>query len=307
MLDRSNDPKAKHDLHFSANTKCCTYMPDLPNFLIGLILSDDSSEFAAGRALFERQVLQWAVITPLGAYRPPNYWAEYVRTFQSFGNNDGLRCPYYMHEQGGLCAIWLYRNSRCTTWFCKYDRYSVGVIFWKSMEFLLLNAEKALVQWCILNLGLEDSLSKLFPPGGQVDPRVSWGPWTGREREFFIECGKMVSKLTWEEVRLLGGTELHLREKILKQAYSKLQNPKLPERLKHGNFNGKYIGDDMYRVWAYNKLDGLDVPKKIYDLIPEFNGRSVNKILHSIEKNHGVSIDDSMLQKLIETMILIPA
>jgi hypothetical protein len=93
----------------------------------------------------------------------------------------------------------------------------------------------------------------------------------------------------------------------LKQAYSRLQNPKIPERLKQGNFTGKYIGDHMYRVWAYNKLDGLDLPKKIYDLIPEFNGRTLNKVLHSIEKNYGVTIDEATIQKLVDSMILIPA
>src|SRR5438034_10877336 len=39
--------------YFSPQTKCCTYLPELHNFLVGRILSDDDPASATGRATVE--------------------------------------------------------------------------------------------------------------------------------------------------------------------------------------------------------------------------------------------------------------
>src|SRR5947209_14647397 len=41
---------------FDPRTKCCTYIPQLPNFLVGRILADDDPAFAAGRATVEARL-----------------------------------------------------------------------------------------------------------------------------------------------------------------------------------------------------------------------------------------------------------
>ena len=44
------------DLFFHRDTKCCTYLPDLPNFLVGRILEDPDPALAPGRASVERRI-----------------------------------------------------------------------------------------------------------------------------------------------------------------------------------------------------------------------------------------------------------
>src|SRR5262245_12128098 len=41
---------------FRPDTKCCTYHPRLPNYLVGAILSDDSADLAEGRRRLEAKV-----------------------------------------------------------------------------------------------------------------------------------------------------------------------------------------------------------------------------------------------------------
>jgi len=36
--------------YFNPQTKCCTYLPQLPNFLVGRILADETPEMERGRA-----------------------------------------------------------------------------------------------------------------------------------------------------------------------------------------------------------------------------------------------------------------
>ncbi len=37
------------DFVFNSKTKCCTYIPELPDFLVGCMLNNENSDFAAGR------------------------------------------------------------------------------------------------------------------------------------------------------------------------------------------------------------------------------------------------------------------
>jgi len=55
---------------FDPATKCCTYIPSLPNFLIGRILDDASPEAAPGRASIERRIDERVGVTPLGMQTP---------------------------------------------------------------------------------------------------------------------------------------------------------------------------------------------------------------------------------------------
>src|SRR5690349_17121148 len=41
---------------FNPNTKCCTYFPKLPNYLVGALLSDDRPELAEGRRRVEARI-----------------------------------------------------------------------------------------------------------------------------------------------------------------------------------------------------------------------------------------------------------
>jgi len=72
-------------------TKCCTYIPELPNFLVGRILCDDDPAFAKGRATLVKRLDEGVAVTPLGVGRSPTYRLlyEHAAGLMAFGRNPG--------------------------------------------------------------------------------------------------------------------------------------------------------------------------------------------------------------------------
>jgi hypothetical protein len=307
--------KNKSEYVFDVETKCCTYIPEIPNFLAGQILLDGDPEFARGRAAFEDQMENHLIATPLGVSASAEYWAMYrhATANSAFGQTRGLKCPYFFADEGGKCGIWRHRNSRCATWFCKYVRGSVGVIFWKYMDQLLSETERLLSQWCILQLDIgQQALELLFPP--PPSERVSsnrelfWGKWRGREREFFIECSKLVANLSWQEVEQQCGSELKVIARLTQKAFVDLYTFQIPSALRIGSWKKVLpLSADVYRIWTYSQYDPMDLPRPIFDCLYYFEGRTTQDALETIFLEKGFRLDDQELRKLTDFGILTSA
>src|SRR5688572_24165300 len=88
---KTPEPVTERDRVFLQSTKCCTYSPVLPNFLVGGILLDEDAGFAEGKALFQREApLLW--LSPGGIEPHWQYWWHYNNHL--FGESQTLRCPY---------------------------------------------------------------------------------------------------------------------------------------------------------------------------------------------------------------------
>ena len=93
MLPAEGAPAAER-LYFPPEVKCCTYVPALPNFLVGRILADDDPALAAGRASVERRIDARLGVTPLGLEPPPVHALLYKASGgQAFGRSRALRWP----------------------------------------------------------------------------------------------------------------------------------------------------------------------------------------------------------------------
>ena len=93
------------------------------------------------------------------------------------------------------------------------------------MDQLLSETERLLSHWCILQLDIgPHAMELLFPPPPSErisgHPEIFWGKWQGREREFFIECAKLVASLNWQEVEHLCGSELQLIARLTQKAFA---------------------------------------------------------------------------------------
>ena len=106
---------------YSPSTKCCTYLPELANFLVGRILSDGDPEAAAGRATIEARIAKGVGVTPLALHRTPGTTLLYRASPGSLARPSRCAAPHYL-EDGGRCGVWRHRESTCATWFCKYGR-----------------------------------------------------------------------------------------------------------------------------------------------------------------------------------------
>ena len=315
------------DSHFfRPETKCCTYVPALPNFLVGGILAEEDAAMAAGRASVEERIRAGLGVTPLGVATPPVHRLLRESGGAVFGRAQALRCPHYRDEDGGRCGIWRHRNAVCATWFCKHVRGAVGMRFWQSLNRLLGTVETTLAHWCLLELGVgAATLTRLFPPplepgqpallgaeaiDGIVEPvvyRGGWGDWHGREREFFLAAGRLVENLSWAQIVSIGGPEVRLCARMTMEAYTALTSQAIPERLVLGSFQAAPMGHHASRVISYAAYDPVALPKALMDVLPYFDGRPTRDVLRAIEQDTGLTLDRSLVRKLTDFEILVPA
>ena len=107
---------------FHPDTKCCTYIPTLPNFLVGAILADDEPAAQNGRRSLRVRLEGGDGLTPLGLAAPPAHAILYRAGGEHvFGRSPALRCPHYVVDEG-TCGIWRHREAVCATWFCRHVR-----------------------------------------------------------------------------------------------------------------------------------------------------------------------------------------
>src|SRR4051812_28924758 len=66
MLKKEGTPTERGDVFYSTQTKCCTYLPELKNFLVGRILGDADPAAARGRATVVARIGAGVGVTPFG-------------------------------------------------------------------------------------------------------------------------------------------------------------------------------------------------------------------------------------------------
>jgi hypothetical protein len=311
---------------FNPQRKCCTYVPRLHNFLAGMILTDADPAMARGRASVEARLDAGVAVTPLGLEQPPKMKALYnLMEPRAFGRAQSLLCPHYINERGGLCGIWKYRNSVCSTWFCKYVRGGVGRNFWEAVKLLLMTVEDDLSRWCAVELDLDEAaLELLLAPSAeagqhrlaledlddQVDPdrrRSVWGNWHRREREFYRACAELVAPLNWPDALAICGPETRMRARLAQKAYRLMTDGEIPERLRMGAFTVTEANADFYRL--YHPDIGMDVfslSARVMRLLPYFDGRPTAEIVAQIVEKEGLRFTDELLRRLVDFKILTP-
>ncbi len=325
MCAREGQESASASYFFDPVVRCCSYVPDLHNFLVGRILSDTAPAAQQGRATVEKRIAEAVGVTPLGLQRPPVYVLLYRSSSEAFGRNRTLRCPHYL-EEGKRCGVWRNRESTCATWFCKHVRGDLGYTFWRdSLHPLLQAVEKDLARWCVLELQLGDDALRQCVVGGDwtfegqaithdsLDNRVDqkayariWGKWRGREHEFFCRCGELVSSLGWTDVLAICGPNTRAYARLTQESYGRLISDDIPSHLSVGRFEVLQVQRAMTRVNTYNNFDPLDVPNTVMELLQYFDGRPVVDALAAIADERGVSLDAALIRKMVDFKLLVP-
>jgi hypothetical protein len=306
---------------FDPTVKCCSYVPALPNFLVGRILSDADPAAAAGRASVEARIGAGVGVTPIGLLPSAIFSRLYEGSApEAFGRNRAFRCPHYLQESG-TCGIWRNRNSLCTTWFCKHVRGQLGQAFWRMLLELLGRAEHELRQWCVLELQPGDEalkslrewmLAKDELTAAALEERVErkvyqriWGSWLGCEHEFYVRCAELVEGLTWAEVSAICGPELRLQARLTQSAYARLLSDEIPPVLEPGSIQVSRAAKGTLRVTTYSTHDPLDAPDVVLDLLGEFDGRPTGEVMDAIEAEYGAKPELELIRKLVDFRLLV--
>jgi hypothetical protein len=314
--------------HFRPDTKCCTFYPYLSNYSVGGILNDTSPESDFGRATVEARIDAKFGVTPLGLDAPPTFYVLYKNGGNSaFGANRSLRCPHYI-EDGGLCGVWRYRNSVCSTWFCQVVRGNIGRDFWSQLLQLLGEIETTLRLWCVdqLDVGNGPLRYLIARNDGKGDVRLTaadldgesdlalyhqaWGDrWVGRERELYSEAWRLVSALSWSDVLQIAGPKVRSLAHLSREAYADLISESMPNRLRRGSYTvaateREYI---MLHGAGAAPADTLPVLAGVVDILPLFDGRRSTAEVIMIAKRSGTRLSEWAVRQLIDFKILDPA
>jgi len=311
---------------FSPASKCCTYIPSLPNFLVGRILSATDPAPHHGRESVEKRLEARVAVTPLGIAQPPVYSLLYRNSEHFFGRSQSLRCPHYT-EDGGRCGIWENRNAICVTWFCKHVRGDLGQTFWRGslLEFLWA-VERDLARWCVLELDMTGEVLRhlvatadwksehQIVSGESLDNRVNgeeytriWGEWRGREREFFLRCAELVNPLAFDEILAIAGPDVRAYAQLTRRGFARLTAGEVPTTLHVGPMQLVQIHHGMTRVSTYNDGDPLDIPQVVMESLQYFDGRPTADAIAAIQSECGVRLENDLIRKMVDFRLLVPS
>lgn len=311
------------DRMFSPDSKCCTYQPRLPNYLVGALLSDQRPELEEGRQRMRDRIASRHAITPQWVRPPGKHRLMYANARRAFGRSLTLRCSFYETASGG-CTIWPFREAVCSTYFCRYVAGEDGRTFWTTTKRYLSLVEIQLSRWAVhrvapsLLLALEakgDDPPPLGPeelderPPREQDHRAVWGEWSGREEELYRACHEQVRTLTPDQVERTLGFDSVVHLATLDRDHDRATRPALPEKLR---FNPtatlKWLPDGSFAVGAYSDLEAVNLPAQAHPMLLFFDGREpVDQARARMREEWKVDLDDELLLLLYRHRVLTDA
>jgi len=309
--------------YFSKESKCCTHYPNLPNYLVGGLLSDQSPELETGRSRIRKTIKSRIGVTPHGILRPRKYLLLLKNTDKEFfGRSNLLICPFY-ERQKGKCTIRPFWDATCNTWFCKYSAGEDGKLFWAALRKYMNSVETTLVQYTLHRLGWDPheiilpEFSNISLTVREVDDqppsektyRGLWRGWINREEDFYKETYRLVTALTPGAFEKVAGISQKILLEEVKMKQKSLLKPDLPKILKRNpNLHVEKKGDDCYYLVGYSPLDPFKVSKRVYDLLDFFDGRrTLKEACRLIRQQSGAVPDKELLTLLCQYRILLNA
>ncbi len=300
----------KDQRFFSKETKCCTFKPIVPNYLIGGILMDSKQP-----TKIHTYVDTGEKITPLGYFPSKEEFQHYARIIpDEFGIDETAKCELL---DDGNCSIWQHRNSICSTYFCHYFKGFHGKRFWADVRDFLQFIEETLSMHCCYALDipvnyLNQATTNFFinvqealqdPPLPLPESSI-WGPWVDKKSQFFHECQSICQNLSLTQLKKLNPTGFAIKYQALENSYNNMITPTLPPVLIL-NPDCQIIEFDEQQIFFYiERL--IKFPRILKDVVTLFNGQhDCQTIIHMAADSYGVDMDNAYILHLYEQEILI--
>jgi hypothetical protein len=304
MLPEQGSPGGASALFFDPGTKCCTYSPSIPNYLVGGLLGDASPALADGRSRIRERIRSRFGVTPWGLIPGRRFELLYsAGAGQAFGRSSNLRCHFH-DPASGHCTVRPWWESTCHTWFCKHVHGKDGLLFWQALRRYLKAVEEALTAFVLDRTGLPpDDLPGGGDSGalsaGELDERpVSeaeyrrlWGRFAGHEEDFYRRAFRLVSGLTRKEFQEAGGALLALRLRALRKAHATALARSAPPALRRApSLAATHVGGGRYRLTTYSEYDPLVVSRAVFLLLDEFDGERTNRQIGAALRRAGKTV-----------------
>jgi Fe-S-cluster containining protein len=273
---------------FRPDTKCCTFHPRLPNYLLGALLTSDGPAAAEGRRRIAARVASRVGVTPEWLHPPRTFTMLYDGARGAFGRAAGLRCPFYEPDGGG-CTIWAHRDAVCSTYFCKYEAGADGRRLWTAVKELVSLVEIQLARGALLDLAPElldrepgtpprpsgplgpEDIDGAAPPDAEYE--AAWGAWAGREAELYAACHDWARARTAGDLDALLGLDGRIARRAIRGALEAARSTRLPERLRlDPNATVAWLPDGSVALGRYSELEAVALPGEAYRLLARFTG-----------------------------------
>ena len=306
---------------FRPDTKCCTFHPRLPNYLVGAVLASSDPATAEGRRRIAARVASRVGVTPEWLHPPRTFTMLYDGARGAFGRAAGLRCPFYAGETGG-CTIWAHRDAVCSTYFCKYAAGADGRRLWTAVKELLSLVEIQLARGALLELAPEllDREPGTRPgPSGPLGPEdidgapppeaeytAAWGRWIGREVELFLACDRWVRARTAADVDALLGLDGRIARRAIGKALEAVRSEVLPDvlRLDPGT-TVAWLPDGSVALGRYSELEAVALPGEAYRLLARFTGEEPVAVVRArLRAQEHADLADGVLLELWRQRVL---
>jgi hypothetical protein len=306
---------------FNPDTKCCTFWPILPNYLVGAILSDNSPELAEGRRRIEAAIARRIGVTPHQLTRPRKLSLLMTGYGESFGRAKSLLCPYYdATNPEGTCSIWRHREVICLTYHCKYSGGMRGFEYWDALKDYLSFAQGVLAASATKSidpsltqppfakaeaLSLEDMED--LPPKEAVY-RSWWGSWVGREAEFYRRCYVWLTKVSAAEFakNIDASDEGSRRLNKLIATYELLESKVLPTSLiRNPRMREQHVGDKVV-VTSYHRYDSFSLDKELFEVVGKLRKtETLEQNLERLSREDGVELAPELIEYLFAAGVLV--
>lgn len=297
--------------YFSKISKCCTYQPNIPNYLVGNILKYGNPE---GKKLIREYIGNGVGVSPKGLTAGETYKLLYEKGKKfAFGKSEKLICPFYDKEKGN-CNIWNARPAVCSTFFCRHNKGYKGEDFWYAVRKYLLNTEDCLSDYALFKNGIITKLNRednnhsdlyYYEIDGKKPPDYIevWGEFEGREQEFYIQSFELVKNISNKEFKKIAGIKNKLFLEIVAEKYSQMFDDKLPQFLKFNNeANITSLPGDNFIISAGK--GSFEIQKDYLDLLFEFTGNKKTDDIIQEYKNTGSEIEKELLFDFINYRLL---
>jgi Fe-S-cluster containining protein len=305
---------------FRPDTKCCTFHPRLPNYLLGGILTDEDPGATEGRRRLQARIASRVGVTPAWLHPPRTFSLLYDNSRGAFGRAGSLRCPFYETAAGG-CTIWAHRDAVCSTYFCKYVAGEDGRRFWTAVKELVSLVEIQLARAALLELAPEllDREPLTRPASAPIGPEdvdgagppeeqyaAAWGGWAGREVELYVACHAYVRSLRAEDLDALLGLDGRIARRSVRRALDAARSTSLPEVLRlDPNATVAWLRDGSVALGAYSELEAVALPGAAYPLLTKFTGEDpVSAVRSRLRAEEHADLSDEVLLELYRQRVL---
>ena len=322
MLEGAGDaalPVDGRSRFFRPDTKCCTFHPRLPNYLVGGILSDDTPAGAEGRRRMEARVASRVGVAPEWLHAPRAFTFLYDGARGAFGKARVLRCPFYEEGSGG-CTIWSHRDAVCATWYCKYAAGADGRALWTAVKELVSLVEIQLARAALLELA-PDLLDRAAPPRAGVGPEdldgeppsaaeheAAWGTWAGREAELYRRTADFVATLGVADVDALLGLDGRIARRKVARAAAAVRSTALPPVLRlDPGATVAWLPDGSVALGSYSEYEAVALPGAAYRLLSRFTGDAPVEVVRArLRAEEHADLSEGVLLELYRQRVLSP-